>query len=681
MRTALKKISGIAVLCILICLAAWQLLAEEPAKLSPEQLLRNPPTTAASFAADGSSGQPGLVQHLARTPDVTDRSSGEDESRVTGLVIDTAQRPLVGVAVRLSSEGVDPVATTSNADGCFAVGVDRDRTYLLEFTLDGMAPSRLRDVCSGNHYCVVLTRSASVSGVVLEANQQLAAEALVSLSRLSPPAESLGRSTTTQGKYSFGNLAAGRYALVVDTRMHLRHYKSFTLASGEERIEDLRLSLSETPLSGRVVDDRSSAPIGGASVSLSANERDAFVHTDIDGTFVLHSPPPGRHMVHVRAEGYARSVLLVQCKSGEPTPPVEVRLSRGLTLNGRVTSSGESVAGALVGLRATRELDNGATWDFDYRCTADGSGSFSIEHVPHGSRCVLRADGGTRGATVMDLGVRLDSDSEFVQVELQKLLALRGTLVDAAPTGTIAGTVIIETESPELGWSRASVSIPGHFVARVPDRTPFRLVATTEDGREVVQRFAPTGDRTMDVVVRFDEGLSISGSVSGELGEPVDAIVAVGDGQEVHRVVESSGGRFTVPGLPARAFTVIAWQRSKGRGAFGARANNVMPGRQDLNLVLPALVAASGRLVEGPSRGPVVGARVWCYFLADGMAACEPVTTSTDGGFALELPNGERLGIRVSTRDRQADVGAIVTAKDMAPVEVELPPQAGSGGK
>lgn len=654
-------------------LACWQLWVGDPPRLTPEQFLKTPPSSAAPITTDGITTMPGIAEALDRvSASRGDFAVGQPE-QISGRVIDAALAPLQSVVVRLTREGTNPIDAVTDGEGSFSVNVHPGLTYTLECTLEGMSPHNLRDVCAGNHYRIVLTKAASVTGAVLDANQRLALGAVVTLSRLSILDEPPQRFVAREGRYSFQPLESGRYALVAEMQGHQRLYKSFSLSTGESRIEDLRLGFGESPVAGRVVDDESSAPISGATVSLSSDERDPSIRSGIDGSFVLHAPPPGRHMVHFQADGYARTVLLVHTTKDGGFPPVEARLGRGVAVRGQVTASGTPVPGAIVDLRAVIDLEGGASWHFDYRSTADVTGSFAFEHIPSRARCLLRVDGHEKGATTMELDSRDGANFDFVSVDLRDLCEVHGTLVDESTTGGITGRVMVETERPELPWSNVSVAIPGRFVARVPCGTPLRLVATADDGREVMLRIADAREAPHDLVLRFERGLALGGTISGERGEPVDAIVAVSDGLQALRVVESSGGRFTVPGLPSRPFTVIAWQKLGGRSAFGARANGVVPGERDLALVLPSPVAATGRLVKGAAREPIVGARVWCYFLADGTAACEPVVTTADGSFLLHVPKGERLGIRVATTDQQADVGAIVSGPNMAPVEVELP--------
>jgi hypothetical protein len=107
-------------------------------------------------------------------------------------------------------------------------------------------------------------------------------------------------------------------------------------------------------LTGRVIDE-TSAPIEGADVI--AFERDnpqkrvrvapSSARTGADGTFTVTGISAGEVNLTARKEGYVPFRQLITAE--ENLTPIDVRLKRGLTLEGTVTRGGKPVANAQIG--------------------------------------------------------------------------------------------------------------------------------------------------------------------------------------------------------------------------------------------------------------------------------------------------------------------------------------------
>src|SRR5207248_2758335 len=102
--------------------------------------------------------------------------------------------------------------------------------------------------------------------VVKKATSEPLSKATVELRRDQENAAILISITTEDdGRFSFGNVALGRYRLTVTRRGYTRPPLTFTLATGQ-RAEDIQLNMAQTgAISGRVV-DAGGQPLGNVEV-------------------------------------------------------------------------------------------------------------------------------------------------------------------------------------------------------------------------------------------------------------------------------------------------------------------------------------------------------------------------------------------------------------------------------
>jgi hypothetical protein len=126
-------------------------------------------------------------------------------------------------------------------------------------------------------------------------------------------------STTTEddGRFSFGNVAPGRYRVIVTRRGYTRPPLTINLAGGQ-RVQDIRLNMTPTAsISGRVV-DAAGRPLGNVEVkAMKASYPEGrriltpvqSVATNDLGEYRLFWLPPGRYYVaaiHSKAQGMLR---------------------------------------------------------------------------------------------------------------------------------------------------------------------------------------------------------------------------------------------------------------------------------------------------------------------------------------------------------------------------------------
>ncbi|HVS63464.1 MAG TPA: carboxypeptidase regulatory-like domain-containing protein [Thermoanaerobaculia bacterium] len=269
------------------------------------------------------------------------------------------------------------------------------------------------------------------------------------------------------------------------------------------------------PLINALVQTRSSTATGFRE---SRQER-----TDATGVFVLDGLSAGEYRILVHAAGFLEEeVEGVVLEAGVEPDPVDVRLSRGATLAGRVTDrDGEPLEGVGVGL----PLDRAAMRFLAPRSTrdrTDDEGRYRIEGLPLGDT-TISADANGRRGVVRD--VVLEAGVNRLDLELEAALQISGRVVD--PEGLpVAGAEIflLGNGSRPQGYARSGID--GEFLAEVEDGARVTL-GSRKRGVGASAEVGPIevhGSSISGIELRLESGGAIVGWV---LGPDVDEMSRV----------------------------------------------------------------------------------------------------------------------------------------------------------
>jgi protocatechuate 3,4-dioxygenase beta subunit len=118
-------------------------------------------------------------------------------------------------------------------------------------------------------------------------------------------------------------------------------------------------------------------------------ERRSRVPTGVDGTAKLHSVQPGSHAVIARKNGYARGrVNDIEIVRGQTPPPVEVLLTAGGSISGRITNEKSEPEPAIKVYAYGVDNERGEAVSLE-------GGVYTIEHLPPGRyRVEAQPEGG-----------------------------------------------------------------------------------------------------------------------------------------------------------------------------------------------------------------------------------------------------------------------------------------------
>ncbi len=146
-------------------------------------------------------------------------------------------------------------------------------------------------------------------------------------------------SSDQEGRFTFEGLERDAYRVGVRVIGGAAHEQKVELDSDLE----ITIALSESRLSGRVLDDETDGPIAGAELTLAPLEEDTVrffagfgtpPRSGSQGEFSFGGVAPGRYQVRASHGGFATATAEVEVSEGEDLSAVELRMSPagGLTL-------------------------------------------------------------------------------------------------------------------------------------------------------------------------------------------------------------------------------------------------------------------------------------------------------------------------------------------------------------
>jgi protocatechuate 3,4-dioxygenase beta subunit len=340
-----------------------------------------------------------------------------DGGEVEGRVVDSRGYPVGSIVVTLHAER-EPVPRTlvAGEDGTFTFGGVLGAAVLTALPTDQPAARARVEVASGERLEVDLALGESLGrldGRVRDARDFPIAGARVSLVslRASAPFE---RSTFTgeDGTFQFTAVPEPPLRVKVD---HFAYapYRSATIDSWGDELE-LVLDPGGV-VTGRVLDERTDAPIAGARITLKRDGQTLLERaTSADGSFEAERVPVGPLQIEVSHVGYVERALarqLAGSRFGAANLELgEVALAPAGRVDGRVLDAvGEPVADAevrLVGGRVELSAQSGA------------GGRFAIDPVPMGTY-ELEASHPSAGNARATQALRLEPGSASRTVELR----------------------------------------------------------------------------------------------------------------------------------------------------------------------------------------------------------------------------------------------------------------------
>ncbi len=378
-------------------------------------------------------------------------------------------------------------------------------------------------------------------------------------------------------------------------------------------------------------------------------ERQPF-HAE-DGAFVLEDVPAGRWAVEAFAQGYqSGSVAAISVGEGDASDAVEVRLTRGGVLSGRVVESrtGKPILDATVRAEAAggggRRMGFRIGGESEDETSTDADGRYELAGLAPGSWVVTASHPDWSEATA---SVEIKDAPASADIRLGRGGSVGGAVLAAGRP--VAGATVTLAASGDAGMrpgmgfmgggEQTTLSDEGgrfRFERLSPGR--YQLGAGLRDQTSAPAEAVLTGDDSQEVQLTLAAGALVKGVVSG-LPEPQLAGVNVNaSGQDYFAATRTAaGGSFELSGVPEGTLTLRANAGDFMSSSRSAQASvTIAAGQPEATA---ELVFEPGFRVDGHvTRGgrPVTEAMVSAYPEGGGSGRSASARTDDGGGYVLE---------------------------------------------
>jgi hypothetical protein len=387
---------------------------------------------------------------------------------ISGRITDDTGAPAELVLAKISGQrGAFNTSASTDSDGRYEFNNLKEGSYHINFEGNGFVPDMITKIEAGSvNADLMLTRTGSVSGLVLDPNGRPLTEFKIALTNSrhgNPSSNNFKQYRNEEGRFEIEGAFPGNQAAI--------HARAEGLAqtmvpvdgirSGENTPNVLVRMESEHILSGQVV-DVDGRPIAYVSIfegrvppSSYARNRAKKIATDPQGRFEMRNLPRGTIQISAFKNGFSPTSETIDISQPETT--TTLILGNGGTLSGSVTLHGTPVPNIRIG--GTITIDDGARHDISGNADADGH--FSIRGLPAGSG---RASVATMDGNAMrnlhkqiDVASGLETVVNFEFVEVTA--TLEGYLM-ASETETAAGSIFLRIDTGET--EEVQVKTAGH---------------------------------------------------------------------------------------------------------------------------------------------------------------------------------------------------------------------------
>jgi len=650
-----------------------------------------------------------------------------------GIVRDADGKPLAGCEVTLSSSrsiragrgGVqmqfvgpaNQVRRETSADGRFEFRGLKTGDYTVAARRSGFSraavdPVHVAEARAVEPLELTLRPGSTISGVLRDKAGSGASGWFVSARPagqgggmpMGPGANRSEEPTGPDGAFLLEGLLAGEsYELQVMGQSGLGPRRSGVVAPAE----GIELTVNGTgQVKGRVVDGDSGRAVpdfqlryqpdaqGGMRFVMRAGpgggrgpyERQSF-HAE-DGSFVLEDVPAGRWTVEAFASGYqSGTASAVSVAEGEATEGVEVRLSKGGVVSGRVL---ESRSGRPILDASVRAEQSGGEPRMgmmriggeggDNEAATDAEGRYELTGLAPGTWTVTASHADWSEATasveIKDAPVTADIRLGRGGTVAGSVLAAGRPVAGAQVTLAAAGDSGMRPGTGFLGGGEQSALSDEGGRFRFDRLTPGRytLGAVLRDQSSSPAEAVVTGDDAQEVQLTLAEGALVRGVVTGLPDAQLTGVNVNAQGPDFFASTRTSaGGSFEISGVPEGTITLRANAGDFMTSSRSAQATvTIGPGQAEATAEIrfDQGIRVDGRVTRGGR--PVTDAMVMA-FPDGGNRRSASARTDETGGYAIEGLDEGRYTFSANS-EAGAPIRKTVELTGDTTVDLEAPP-------
>lgn len=480
-----------------------------------------------------------------------------------GIVVDTRGQPVVGAVVSVCDQRYGQGSTSAFTDrrGGFRIplaGLQPICVRARGFSAVRLDPHQLR-----SNSRITLEGNAQVSGVVRDGltgrpvvgcRVELREALLSSLSTVPQVAEAITDST---GKFRFARLLPLAFDLSATSRGYAPQQLG-GIPAGTSVEFLLRRGIS---IQG-VVRGSNDMPLGGAAVQFRGFRQAkpiSELRTDGAGRFQVSDLEAGAYTVRILAANYAPHVSEVVIATPQQVVSVNVRLTRGGSVAGRLIGAGGRPAQGSIRLLS---LDGRPTPEISQlQGTAGTDGRFTMMGLPVGLH-VLAASGPDCTPRRIEARIRDGQQINLGDIELSTGLAIAGRVHDPAGHPVVGASVraVATNPSADTPPRTAETAGDGAFVLSGLVEGIYRLTATAP-AFGTVRSVVNAGTQNANLVLHTLG--AITGRVLASDDYTVDSFVVLAEAltRDPGHAHSAEDG---FPGIPATGGPV-AYQDASGR--------------------------------------------------------------------------------------------------------------------
>ena len=389
---------------------------------------------------------------------------------------------------------------------------------------------------------------------------------------------------------------------------------------------------------------------GGPGRGRGPYERQPF-HAE-DGSFVLEDVPAGRWAVEAFAQGYqAGSAASITVGEGETSDSVEVRLTKGGVLSGRVVESrtGKPILDATVRAEPAGGAQRMGMFRIggeggDDETSSDADGRYELTGLAPGNWVVTATHPDWSEATA---SVEIKDAPASADIKLGRGGSVAGAvLAGGRPVAGASVTIAASGDSgmrPGAGFmgggEQGALSDEGgrfRFDRLNPGR--YQLSAALRDQTSAPAEAVLTGDDTQEVQLTLAAGALLKGVVSGLAEGQLMGVNVNASGQDFFASTRTTGGGvFELSGVPEGMLTLRANAGDFMTSSRTAQTTvTIAPGQAE---AVAEIVFEAGFRVDGHvTRGgrAVTDAMVMAFPEGGGNRRSASARTDESGGFVLE---------------------------------------------
>ncbi len=466
----------------------------------------------------------------------------------------------------------------------------------------------------------------SFKGTVVSDKGAPLAEARIMYSAMNRTRSSFYRheQSDEDGTFTLSGLPKGEATLNIQMKDMVPLTEKVALSNN---ITGRRFTLSTgLTVTGRLV-DASSAPIAGASISLSpkiepgTRQSISFgssrqtAKSEPDGSFALKGVGEGTFDIQVESEDAYGDFKPVTIAAGQ-TSLGQLTMQRGLAISGSVTEAdGTPLAEARVfvsGMPAKK----GSNRYISKNAETSADGSFRVGGLPEGSYEVRVTESGSYDDRMTLSNIKAGTDGLIVSLSKKNTLTVKVTGADGKPV--VGAEIRAQRLNSRMGGFSSGrgddlkTDEAGSCPLELRSGALYEIVAEKAPLLAARQKIDLTGDKTApaEVALKMEEGMALAGLVVGPDGKGKAGVYVKVN--ELDAVKTDSQGRFKTEGVAPGGASIKVTTDADGETTLATERVPITREKPagEVRITLPLLGSVSG-IVKSKTGEPVADAMLF----------------------------------------------------------------------